>query len=137
MGLDNGLGDTEEGCAANFTGVHQFFHISEISLHETGGDFGFGAGEEDLFQFFNQELSGTLQSFQHYIAGKAIGNDHVGAAHHCVTGFNIAGKEEPSLFCGLLQEREGVFPKGIALFLFRADIKERDSGFWIFITRLA
>ena len=115
MGLDHRLLDPQEGCAAHLAGIQQLFHLPQIPFHQTGGQLGLGAGEEHLLQGLEQELAYALHGFQHHIAGEAVGNDHIGGAHHGLVGLHIADEVDASCLAGRPQQLIGLVAQRVAL----------------------
>ncbi|CAN3961792.1 signal peptidase I, partial [Dysosmobacter welbionis] len=128
MGLDHRLLDPQEGCAAHLAGIQQLFHLPQIPFHQTGGQLGLGAGEEHLLQGLEQELAYALHGFQHHIAGEAVGNDHIGGAHHGLVGLHIADEVDAAGLPSLFQQGVGLMAQGVALLLLRTDVQKAHPG---------
>ena len=128
MGLDHRPGDAQHHGAPHFLHVQHLFHLGQIALQNGGGQLVLQVLIEHGFQIAHHEFNHALGGFQHQVAGKAVGHEHVHITGENPIALHVADEVDAAGLPGRFQQLEGLMLQDAALGILGAYIGKAHTG---------
>ena len=128
MGLDDGLGDAHQRCAADLVDVHGSLHGGKVVFQHGRGQLVFCAGVENALERLHHVFDHALGALEENVAGKAVADDHIHVAREDAGAFDVADEAQAALLARLPEQSEGLMLQLAALGILGADIEKADAG---------
>ena len=128
MGLDDRLGDADEGGAAHLAGVHLLFKLLQPAGHQHRRQLGQNVFLEHGLQFLGHISGGALHGLEEDVARVAVRYNDIHLAEHRLPGLHIAHEVNPSGLVSGGEQGVGLPLQVGALGGLRADVQQAHLG---------